>query len=63
MEYIVKTETKIAEEVRITELPRLHAAYAEARGDGVEIGQGYFDVYAQFKGGSFVGFRLEFTGT
>lgn len=31
-------------------------------GPGVEIGCGFFDVYAQFEGKAFVGFRLAFAG-
>jgi len=56
-------EKKVLDDVSMCDLPGLAMVYAEARGQGVEIAQGFFDVYAQFRCGDFVGFRLEFTGT
>lgn len=67
-------ERKVAEDVSLSDLPGLAEVYAEARGPGLEVAHGFFDVFAQFEvtpeqpglsAGSevFVGFRLEFTGT
>jgi hypothetical protein len=59
-----KTHEKlVAELITIDDLKILRPYYEKARGAGVEIGCGFFDVYAVFEGRAFVGFRLDFTGT
>jgi hypothetical protein len=58
------TEVKKVGELTIQDLPpRFAKAYAKARGPGLETGCGFFDVYACFDKGTFVGFHLDFTGT
>ena len=64
MEIQKYTEVKKVTEVSISELPRRFAtAYAKARGPDLETGCGFFDVYACFDKGTFVGFHLDYTGT